>query len=635
MLSRLLVVAGLVAAACLPDDVRPPDTPSASPTDPAPLDMSAVLRSKPLPLADMFELVRTMEGRSGQPERMFEPVRLEPSDEDVGAVAEFWVYDFAARSSLQMAATLRLQTANAKWWVADEATVADAALAASAEVFQERIYPTNRAIFGEEWSPGIDADPRVSILIAPIPGGAAGYFHSIDSLPRWVNERSNEREMLYVNSQAARLGTDGFHAVLAHEMCHMQEFNRRVRNATWFNEGQAQLCERANGYSIGFEDIFLRRPDTQLNTWTQIEQGAAAHYGAAYLFVEYLRHRAGGGYDVILELLERGVGTLGDLEPVLVRRGLGGVDEAVADFVAANALIGRDAPERYSYPAELDLPFAARPADADRVGLGESHRTSVRQHAARYIQLPEGGRYRVTFEGTRTTPVIPTTAHSAAAFWWSDRADRLDSRLERSVDLRGVDSATLTFWTWYDIESDFDFAYVAASIDGGATWRTLEGTSTTTEDAHGLNLGHAFTGRSGGGRSSIWVEERIDLTPFSGSEVLLRFQHVTDAALNHPGFAIDDIAIPEIGFRDDAEADDGWTAEGFVRSTNVVKQRYAVQLIRFADEPTVERHFVEDGTLELEVNVGDDELAPILAVTGLAPRTTLSAAFEVRVEELP
>src|SRR5947209_18084687 len=42
--------------------------------------------------------------------------------------------------------------------------------------------------------------------------------------------------------------------------------------------------------------------------------------------------------------------------------------------------------------------------------------------------------------------------------------------------------------------------------------------------------------------------------------------YVTDAALDFDGFAVDDIAIPEIGFTDDAEQDGGWTANGFLRS---------------------------------------------------------------------
>jgi hypothetical protein len=54
-------------------------------------------------------------------------------------------------------------------------------------------------------------------------------------------------------------------------------------------------------------------------------------------------------------------------------------------------------------------------------------------------------------------------------------------------------------------------------------------------------------------------------------------------------------------------------------------------VIRFATVPTVERHIVEDGTLELDVDGSKDRKAPVLAVTGLAPRSTQTTAFTLSV----
>ncbi|MEK7285367.1 MAG: hypothetical protein AAB114_05830 [Chloroflexota bacterium] len=641
MLRSLFLVA-LVAVSCVagttPPTTPPTPTPESSPISATPQpsvavvdDMSAILRAKSIPPADAFELVRRMKGRDGQPAQFFEPVRRSAPDEDIGTVREFWVYDFDAKRNVRVAAMLREMTERVKWWVATDISVDPSGLARSAQILQERIYPTNRRIFGEEWSPGIDGDPRINVLIARIPGAAAGYFSSTDELPRWVNEFSAEREIIYVNSAAARIGTDGFHAVLAHELCHMQQFNRRVRAVVWFNEGQAQMCERANGYVVGFEQLFLQQPDTQLDAWSDLDEGSAAHYGASFLFLEYLRHRAGGGYAIIDALMSAGVDTLDDVDRTLRARGQPGVEELFADFVAANAFIGSSPDPKLAYPAELRLVRPARASSQDRVAVGSSLRASVHQHAARYVELPAAGPYRVRFEGTTSTRVIPTAAHSGRAFWWSDRADGMDSTLTRTVDLRNVRGAALTFWTWYDIEKDFDYAYVAVSTDGGQRWQTLPAPGTTTLDVNGLNLGDGFTGTSGGGNAPIWVQQRVDLSSLAGKEILLRFEHVTDGALNRPGFAVDDIEIAEIGLRDDAETERGWDAKGFVRSTNVVKQRYVVQVLRFGARPSVERHVVEDGTLEIDVDPSGDRLPPLLAVTGLAPRTTESASFEVLV----
>ena len=50
----------------------------------------------------------------------------------------------------------------------------------------------------------------------------------------------------------------------------------------------------------------------------------------------------------------------------------------------------------------------------------------------------------------------------------------------------------------------------------------------------------------------------VDLTPYAGSEVLVRFEYVTDDAVNGRGLCLDDFAIDEIGWADDAESDGGW-----------------------------------------------------------------------------
>lgn len=598
-------------------------------------DMTAALLAKPIPTADSFELVRRMEGRTGTPAEFYQPVRSAPPVEDVGAVEQYWVYDFDGKRNVRVGATLRLMTDSVKWWVQTDVRVDDRALAQSAQLFQERIYPTDRRLFGEEWSPGIDADPRINILIARIPGAAAGYFSSADELPRWVNEFSAEREMIYVNALAAQLGTDGLHSVLAHEMCHMIQFNKRIRASIWFNEGQAQLCERANGYGIGFERLFLQRPDTQLDAWTELDEGAPQHYGATYLFLEYLRARTGGGYDFINALMRRGVDTFADLDRALRAAKHPPVEEILADFVAANALIGTGGTDaKLGYPAELRLREPARPTAQDRVAIGGSLRASVHPQAARYVELPASGSYRVQVRGTLVTRVIPTDPHSGRTFWWSDRADGMDSTLTRELDLTRTQSASLSFWTWYEIEEDFDYAYVAVSTDGGTRWMTVAAPATTTTDPNGNNLGHGFTATSGGGTAPIWVQQQADLSPFAGKRVQLRFEHVTDGAINKAGFALDDIEVPEIGYRDGAEGEQGWDAKGFILSTNTIRERYLVQLIQFGAKPTVERHVVEDGKLEIDVEAGAAR-PPVLAVTPLAPRSTESVQFEVRVTQRP
>ncbi len=617
----LTVAALVVAAACA---ATPTPTPE---TSPAVQDMTDALAKNPIPVADLFDLTRRLRGRDGQPGAAFTAARQTPPNEAVGNETQFWIYDFDAKKNVKVTATLRVLTDHSKWWVENGVTVDAAGLQTTATTFETKIYPADRAAYGSEWTPGIDADPRIDVLVARIPGRAAGYFSSADELPVWINEFSAEREMIYVNSLSARFGSDNFYSVLAHEFCHMIQFNTRKRSIVWFDEGHAQLCERFVSVANGFDQQFLRQPDTQLNDWSDLDKDATLHYGAALLFLEFLREHAGGD-DLINALLKHGVDTPLDVDTVLKARGQPGMDEQFADFVAANALIGASPDPKLAY-ANTRLSPAA-PTAQDRASVGNDLRASVHEYGARYVSLPQTP-IHVKFTGPTTQRIIATDAHSGHWTWWSDREDAMDTTLTRTIDLSGTTKATLSFWSWYDVEPDFDYVYVSVSADG-QKWTTLKTEATTADDPNGNNLGNGMTGKSGGGAKPVWVKQTADLNAYAGKKVQLRFEYVTDAALDFDGFALDDISIPEIGFSDDVEkADSGWTANGFIRSSNVVAQRYVVQVIHFGATPTIERHFVDTGTLELDVDGSKDRKAPILAVSALAPRSTQTTGFTVSV----
>ena len=636
------IAALLVGAACTPPDLSASPSPAASASaqagsgSPLPTgsvatalpDMSQALRTKPLPVADSFALTRSMRGRDGTPSKEFVPVRTTPPVEEIGTSKPFWTYDWAAKKNLRITATLRIQTEHAKWWVQDDITVDLAGLRQNATFFEANTYPNNRRIYGSEWSPGVDADPRVNVMVARIPGSAAGYFSSTDALPTWVNEFSAEREMMYLNSMSSRAS---WNTTIAHEFCHMIDYARRTRSSVWFKEGQAQLCEQANGFPFLFAQTFLRLPDTQLNDWSDLDI-ATAHYGGANLFLEFLRQHAGGDA-LINAFIDKGIDTESDLDEVLKARGQKGLDELYANFAAANAFIGSTSVDpATSYPnpiASARTPATA--TDQDRLTSGGTLATSVHNYAARYVELPRAS-IGVKFNAGVRTRLLPTDPHSGRAFWWSDRADALDSRLTRTVDLSKATRPSLSFWTWYETEGGFDYGYVAVSTDSGQHWATLPAAATTRDDPNGTNLGNGFTANSGGEKST-WIRQEVDLSAFAGKQIMLRFQYVTDGGLSLHGFAIDDIEIPGL-FTDDAENDGGWQADGFVRSTNLVAQRYVVQLLRFtAQGATVDRRIVENGTVQIDVDTSGDRRAPLLAVTGLAVRTTQPVPFEVAVDK--
>jgi hypothetical protein len=183
----------------------------------------------------------------------------------------------------------------------------------------------------------------------------------------------------------------------------------------------------------------------------------------------------------------------------------------------------------------------------------------------------------------------------------------MDSRLTREFDLSGVTSATLHYRAWFETERGWDYAYVAASTDGGKTWQALPATHTGDYDPVGAAYGPGYTGDSGG----KWVEESVDLTAFAGRKLLLRFEYVTDDAAHARGFAVDDISIPELGFSDGSDSDGGWQAEGFLRIEKPLAQRFVVQLIQ-GDRV---RRLELDGENRTEVALDGPAIIVVAAVT--------------------
>jgi immune inhibitor A len=136
------------------------------------------------------------------------------------------------------------------------------------------------------------------------------------------------------------------------------------------------------------------------------------------------------------------------------------------------------------------------------------------------------------------------------------------------------------------------------------------------------------------GEGPAWIEESLDLSPYTGQEILIRFEYVTDDAINRSGWTLDDIGIPEIGFSDDAEGGlNGWQAEGFVRIENVLPQRFLVQVIEIGDEVTVRSIPLDEtnyGTLTL-TGLGSTLDRAILIVSGLTPVTTEPASYQYKL----
>ncbi len=602
-----------VAPTATPTQVPATATPTPVPT---PTTARSFLPIPEPPRGDPIELAERLKYGGGTELAPLAPIE---TDLAVGHVEEFHVLDVGDLRPFTVEAELRLVSEHAYFYVERGARVRDSQLEASAREIEGHIIPTIRRLVNPDWEPGAGIDSRLTILNARIPN-VAGYYNSLDTLPRAVNRLSNERPMVYLSLLVLQPGGDRYHGVLTHELQHAAQADADPFETAWVHEGAAEYAAAAAGYRGGPEGFFFVPPGIQLTLWPDEHDAVGPHYGAAYSFMTFLAGRV--GEDALASLLTSPLTGAEGVESFLAEQGFDpGFDAFFLEWTVDNlkralALAGN------SFGAGLRSRIS---------GTGEVERKAS-QYAADYVLVGSDDRARrLVFEGNPEVRLLPTSPPSGEMMWWSNRGDGIDATLTRAFDLTGVSEASLTFDLWFDIEESFDFAYVVASRDGGLSWEVLEGSHSTVDDPLGQSFGPAYTGKSGGGRNARWVQEEIDLSDYAGGEVVVRFEYVTDQAVHAEGLLLDDLRLEARDFFDDAESDAGWQAEGFFRTDNRVPQTYGVRLVEFGAEGRV----VEiplDGTLHGEVALPANGPGGVVLIAPTAPVTGVPAAYRVAVE---
>ncbi len=593
----------------------PASTPSPTPNSPLPTpvaappgngdDLLALLADPPLRPFD-YTIVNP------------EPPRLVPN-----ATRAFWIHDRSG-GEREVGARLRVQTAHVSMWVEDGVWHDVRELERGATFFETQIYSTTRSAFGSEWTPGVDNDPHIHVLYAANLGDdVLGYTSCRDEFPRGLYPHSNQAEMITLSAARVQVNSPAYYGLLARQFQRLVQWYQDRNEERWVKEGLAELSVRLNDLDTGTaERAYLEHPDTSLVTWG--EKIDAPHRGAASLFATYFHERFGdaGTRALAAQPLDGIAGfeaTLADLGQDMA------FEDIFAGWLAANYVPGA---EDNGY-ATLDLERPAPAAIYERYPA--TMESSVQQFGADYILLHGDADLRLRFTGTPTASLLGVSPHSGHYFWWSGRADESLTTLTRAFDLSGVERATLTYWTWYDLEPGYDYVTLQVSADGGEQWQPLPTPSGSDADPHGNSPGWSYTGASTG-----WVHEEVDLTPWAGGQVWVRFAYLTDEATTGTGFLLDDVAIPEIGYTADAESSDGgWEGAGFARTTDTIAQRYLALLIGLGDPITVEQLPLEGWTAEWTVPLGSaDWREAVLVLSGLAPLTATPARYELGIDPL-
>ena len=602
------------------------------PVDEIPLDTLTTLENTIVPPNNLPEIACRLAGKCNIPLTMDAPA----APRQVGETDTFWATDIDTNKNFEVDATLEYVTEHSYFWVEDGVKFKKSDMIKLMDTFENEIYPTNRAFFGSEWSPGIDGDVHIYILYARgIGSSIAGYYSSADEYHPLAHEYSNAHEMFLFNADNTFLQEEFTYGVLAHEFQHMIHWNQDRNESSWLNEGFSELATFLNDFDPGgFDWVYTNSPDLQLNDWPNDQNTTTPHYGAAFMFTTYFLDRFGeeatqalaadpqNGMDSVDNTLQ----SIDAIDPITGQPIL--ADDVVIDWLTANflkdPLVGDG---RYTYHNYKDAPQPRATENIYNCPLSQSY--NVHQYGGDYIQIECAGDYTLSFAGATQTGLLPADAYSGDYAFWTNKGDESDMTLTRSFDFSSVVSPiTLSFQTWYDLETDYDYVYLEVSEDG-ETWQIITTPSGTDEDPSGNSYGWAYNGVTNG-----WMQESVDLSAYTGKRIQVRFEYVTDAAVNGEGMLIDDIRIDAIDYTSDFETDDGgWDAAGFVRVQNILPQTFRVALIlKSGSQTTVEMLELSDAQsvdVPLSLNSGDKA---ILVVTGTTRFTRELANYSIEIK---
>ena len=605
------------------------ESPTARP-EPTPLPTVQPIRLSaedlpPAPDRDLFKLARELLLPPDHPE-IPRVVNSEPVSYEAGRQDVFYLVDLDGLEKYQSTFELRHVSPHAYWYVEEGLRVEQEDIERSAREFEDNIYPRVTDYFGTEWVPGVDNDPHLTIVHGDI-RGAGGYFSSTDEYPTAVRPHSNQREMIYINARYLRVGSEIYYNVLAHELNHAIHWNHDPSEDTWVSEGLAELSVSVAGYAPDSIGRYLQRPYVSLVHWPLDDANIGAHYGGASLFLHYLyEHYSGADRESLRNLLSQAEDNVSGVEAYLDAHGYDkDFHEVLGDWLAANFLDEPDGLLGYR-DLQVEVQASRRISNPDRI------ERKLDQYGTHYIEL--GSRLReapalIRFEGKADNQLLPTDVPLPGC-WWSNSGDSITSTLAREVDLTGVEEARLGYDVWFSIEEEWDYVYLQVSTDGGQTWDILNTPHTSDANPIGVAFGPGYTGSS-----REWRSESVDLSEYAGKKVHVRFQYVTDDALNDIGLCLRDLSLPGASIE---PGDGGWKAEGFVHIDNRVPQHFMVQVIqkglsnRVLQMPLgLSTSGVWTGELLIEPYEGLERT--MIAVTAVAPVTRVKAEYLLDIRE--
>ena len=472
-------------------------------------------------------------------------------------------------------------------WLRSEDLISPVQLQYLLDEFDNNIYEAVTSVFGDLNPRGTEGQ-KVWVLIHNIRDDAyylpeatsyiAGYFSSSENT-------INDKNMFHIDSYdwQNRVGPDGarphlYEGTFAHEFEHMVHFDVDPDEPSWVDEGLADLAGYLSGYghSSGHIANYLVYHDTtSLTFWG----GGLEDYGASYLFQLYLYEKYGGATFVSALVDDQANGIEGIQNNLPTGVTFDEVYDAWTiavyhDDLALGSLYGFDTLDigtedtwRYSIRYVLDNMIFGGPTvpPGGYLGSAKPYTAQYYRFGTKKDEIP----VLIYVEGETTSGPGP---YGGSGFSWSSGVGAWSWRgISQTFDLTSYTEVTLDFYTYFEIEYDWDYGYVEVYVHGVDEWYTLNDPSVVMYDDDGnlvpmvdynaydqdnpntpdgreptayedAGRWHAFTGDSGG-----WIPVSMDLTPFAGHIIDLYFTTWQDGAFTLQMMYVDNINITADG----------------------------------------------------------------------------------------
>src|SRR5262245_44933141 len=204
------------------------------------------------------------------------------------------------------------------------------------------------------------------------------------------------------------------------------------------------------------------------------------------------------------------------------------------------------------------------------------------------LPVNQFGQFESSAAARYDKPGSPFDPHTGTHYVYSQIADVSYKRLTREIAVP-QGGGSMTFWTSYDTEAEWDHLFVEARTPGGDDWTTLPDANGNTTTSPGQScpagwvtlhpqLAHyqtfdgvnscTSTGTNDGawnaasGNSGGWEQWSIDLSDYANQNVEISIAYASDWATQGIGVFIDDVTLPDGTSTSFENGLDGWSITG-------------------------------------------------------------------------